>query len=70
MERPDMPPQVQEGGRRILLGRSQDLQEAQRLALERRMQGYRTWIESKGMGSVMLYEVWGVRDPIVLTADE
>ncbi|MEW6035861.1 MAG: hypothetical protein AB1529_04570 [Candidatus Micrarchaeota archaeon] len=66
MERPDMgKPFVGPEKQAILLGRTQSIDEAERLAEQFRMQGYETWITKKAQGQLAIYEVWGSKEPEV-----
>lgn len=64
MERPDIgKPVLGPGDQPRLVGRTQSLEEANRIAEAYEMKGFRTSITRKKVGSVALYEVWASKAP-------
>jgi len=62
MERPDIGRRPEAISAARLLGSTPDILEARRIAERFCAEGWRTWIEEKGTGSVRLFQVWGRRE--------
>jgi len=63
MERPVIGPQ--KGA--ICVGRTQSIEEANRIAEQYGLQGFETWITRKSQGGMTLFEVWASKEPQILT---
>ena len=69
MDRPDIirPPDGILEGRFQLVGRTQSIEEADRLAEQYVMQGFISKIVKKSQGGIALYEVWIAKKPDIIS---
>lgn len=59
MDRPDMTkPFLEDGGGERLVARTQSIEEANRIAQQYEMQGFKTRIVKISQGTIALFEVW------------
>jgi len=66
MERPDKP-LIGPAKQFRLAGRTQSIEEANRLAEQYELQGFETRIEKRSQGSLAIYEVWIAKEPEVFS---
>ena len=68
MERPDIgKPLIGPERQARCVGRTNSIEEAERLAQQYEAQGYQTWITKKSQGGITLFEVWVSKEPDILS---